>query len=69
MPEVETGMIAHEIVVRTDRKENLRMALEKLGISEKTLFSDLLGFFERNSHNQPYDRTLTEPYYGGHRDE
>lgn len=69
MPEVETEIITHEIVVRTDRKENLRIALEKLGISEKTLFADLLGFFERNSHNQPYDRTLTEPYYGGHRDD
>ena len=40
-----------------------------MGISEKTLFSDLLGFFERNTSEQPYDLTLAEPYYGGTRDE
>ena len=31
-------------------KDNIRVALEKIGISEKTLFSDLLGFFERNTY-------------------
>ena len=39
-----------------------------MGISEKTLFSDLLGFFERNTYTQLYDQTLAEPYYGGIRD-
>lgn len=65
LPEVNTEMITQEIITPNGTKENIRTALAKMGISEKTLFSDLLGFFERNSHNQPYDRTLTEPYYGG----
>ena len=65
LPEVETEMISQEIVIHRDRKENLRTALAQMGISEKTLFSDLHGFFERNTHTQPYDRTLAEPYYGG----
>ena len=65
LPEINTEMIAQEIIIPNGPKENIRTALAKMGISEKTLFSDLLGFFERNSYNQPYDRTLTEPYYGG----
>ena len=64
-PAVDTEMIAQEIVIHRDHKENLREALAKMGISEKTLFSDLLGFFERNTYAHPYDRTLAEPYYGG----
>ena len=63
-PEITREMIVKEIIIRKDHKENLRMALAKMGISEKTLFSDLLGFFERNSHVHPYDLTLAEPYYG-----
>ena len=65
MPEVDTEIIAQEIVIHREHKENLRTALAKMGISERTLFSDLFGFFERNTHAQPYDRTLAEPYYGG----
>ena len=65
LPAVDTEMIAQEIVIHRDHKENLREALAKMGISEKTLFSDLLGFFERNTYAHPYDRTLAEPYYGG----
>lgn len=68
-PEVTGEMITQEIVIRSEHKENLRTALAKMGISEKTLFSDLLGFFERNTSEQPYDLTLAEPYYGGTRDE
>ena len=64
-PAVDTEMIAQEIVIHRDHKENLREALAKMGISEKILFSDLLGFFERNTYAHPYDRTLAEPYYGG----
>ena len=69
LPEVTGEMITQEIVIRSEHKENLRTALTKMGISEKTLFSDLLGFFERNTSEQPYDLTLAEPYYGGTRDE
>jgi hypothetical protein len=65
LPEISEEMIAQEIVIRSDDKERLRTGLGKMGISEQTLFSDLLGFFERNTHEQPYDRTLSEPYYGG----
>ena len=67
LPEMTGEMIAQEIVIRGGDKENLRTGLAKIGISEKTLFPDLLGFFERNTHEQPYDLTLAEPYYGrGH---
>ena len=69
LPEVDTKMIAHEIIIRSDAKENIRAALKKMGISDKTLFSDLLGFYERNTYAQSYDQTLAEPYYGGTRDE
>ena len=68
-PEVTGEMITQEIVIRSEHKENLRTTLAKMGISEKTLFSDLLGFFERNTSEQPYDLTLAEPYYGGPHDE
>ena len=65
LPEVDTKMIAREIIIRSDAKENIRTALKKMGISEETLFSDLLGFFERNTYAQPYDQTLAQPYHGG----
>ena len=68
-PEVTRELITQEIVIHSEHKENLRTALAKMGILEKTLFSDLLGFFERNTSEQPYDLTLAEPYYGGTRDE
>ena len=54
LPEINTEMITQEIIIRSGNKENIRTALEKMGISEKTLFSDLLGFFERNTAIQPY---------------
>ena len=37
--------------------------METLGISEKTLFSDLAGFLERNTAQSPYNRDLAEDYY------
>lgn len=64
LPEVDTEMIMQEIVVPQEHKKGLRTALAQLGILEKTLFSDLLGFFERNTHAHPYDLSLAEPYYG-----
>ena len=57
-PEIDTEMITQEFIIRNDAKENIRTTLEKMGISEKTLFSDLLGFFERNSAAQPYNLSI-----------
>ena len=65
LPEVDAEMIHQEIIIRSSAKEDIRTALAKMGISEKTLFSDLLGFFERNTYTKPYDQTLAEPYFGG----
>ncbi|RKU13025.1 hypothetical protein C6501_09875 [Candidatus Poribacteria bacterium] len=64
LPEVDTEMIVREIIVPQEHKEGLRTALAKLAILEKTLFADLLGFFERNTHAHPYDLSLAKPYYG-----
>ena len=69
LPEVDTKMITQEFLIRSEDKARLRTVLAKMGISEKTLFPDLLGFFERNTSEQPYDLALAEPYYGGIRDE
>ncbi len=57
-PEMDREMIAQEIVIPAIRKEKVRTALVKMGISEKTLFADLLGFFERNTQQHPYDLRL-----------
>jgi len=54
LPEMDGEMIAQEIVIPAEHKEDLRTELAKIGISEETLFSDLLGFFERNTQEQPY---------------
>ena len=62
LPEIDTEMIMQEIIVPQEHKEGFRTTLAQLGISEKTLFSDLLGFFERNTHAHPYDLSLAEPY-------
>lgn len=64
LSEVDTEMVVQEIIIPQAHKEGLRTALAKLGITEKTLFSDLIGFFERNTHAHPYDLILAEPYYG-----
>ena len=58
LPEIDTEMITQEFIIRNDAKENIRTTLEKMGISEKSLFSDLLGFFERNSAAQPYNLSI-----------
>ena len=64
LPEIDREMIAKEITVSAEQKEKVRTELAKMGISEETLFADLLGFFERNTFKQPYDLTRAEPYYG-----
>ena len=61
-------MIDQELIIHNGAKEDIRTALEKMGISEKILFSDLLGFFERNTSEQLYNQALAEPYYGGAHD-
>lgn len=58
LPEMDREMIAQEIAIPAEHKENLRGDLAKMGISVDTLFSDLLGFFERNTQEQPYDLRL-----------
>jgi len=58
LPEMDGEMIAQEIVIPAEHKEDLRTDLAKMGISEETLFSDLLGFFERNTQEKPCDPRL-----------
>ena len=58
LPDIDTEIITQEITIRNGDKENIKTTLEKMGISERTLFSDLLGFFERNSATQPYNLTV-----------
>ncbi len=63
MPEVEPGMIEREILIPEGHKETLRRELGVMGISDQTLFSDLAGFFERNTTQSSYDRELAADYY------
>ena len=63
LPTVAQSMIAREILIPQAHKETVRRELETLGISEKTLFSDLAGFLERNTAQSPYTRDLAEDYY------
>ena len=63
-PEVRSQMFSNEIVIPYDRKESMRGKLEKVGISEKTLFADHLGFLQRSTPQQPYDITQLTIYDG-----
>ena len=63
-PEMNEEMITQEIIIPAEYKASLRIELAKMGILEKTLFSDLLGFFERNTSEHSYDLPFIEPYYG-----
>lgn len=58
LPEMDRDMIAKEIIIPAQHKEKVQTELAKMGISEETLFSDLLGFFERNTARNFYDLTL-----------
>ena len=58
LPEMDSDMIAEEIIIPAQYKEKVQTELAKMGISEETLFSDLLGFFERNTARNFYDLTL-----------
>ena len=58
LPEMDRKMIAKEVIIPAEHKEKVRVELAKMGISEKILFSDLLGFFERNTARHFYDLTL-----------
>ena len=55
LPAVGDEMIASEIVIPYGHKRQLRAELAKIGISEQNLFADLLGFFDRNTAQHPYD--------------
>lgn len=48
-------MNMQEIVIAHQDKDLIRDELEKMAISEISLFPDLLGFFDRNTHKHPYD--------------
>ena len=65
LPEVGDEMVASEIVIPYVHKRQLRVELAKVGISEQTLFADLLGFFDRNTPQHAYDSLLSEPNTGG----
>ena len=65
LPEVASEMVADEIIIPYDHKRQLRAELATVGISEQTLFADLIGFFGRNTAQQPYDSFLSEPNTGG----
>lgn len=65
LPEVGAEMVASEIVIPYIHKRQLRVELAKVGISEQTLFADLLGFFDRNTPQHAYDSLLSEPNTGG----
>ena len=54
LPEVASEMVASEIVIPYGHKRQLRAELARIGISEQTLFADLLGFFDRNTAQHPY---------------
>ncbi len=54
LPEVASELVAIEIVIPYVHKRRLRTELARIGISEQTLFADLLGFFERNTAQHPY---------------
>ncbi len=58
LPEIDREIITQEITIHSADKANIRTALKKMGISERILFSDLLGFFERNSATQPYNLSV-----------
>ena len=58
LPEMDREMIIEEIIIPAEHKEKVLTELAKMGISEKTLFSDLLGFFERNTSEHSYDLPL-----------
>ena len=63
LPAVAHSMITRELLIPQAHKATFRRELETLGISEKTLFSDLAGFLERNTAGSPYNRDLAEDYY------
>ena len=63
-PEVGSQMFSNEIVIPYAHKENIREQLERVGISEKTLFADHLGFLQGNTAQQRYDLTQLTAYDG-----
>ena len=65
LPEVASEMITSEIVIPYVHKGQLRVELAKIGISEQTLFADLLGFFDRNTPQHPYGSILVGSDTGG----
>ena len=65
LPEVASEMVASEIVIPYVHKRQLRAELARIGISEQTLFADLLGFFDRNTAQHPDASVLIGSNTGG----
>ena len=62
-PIIQKERIYKELIISNKFKSKILKELAKMGILEKTLFPDLLGFFERNTANTPYDKRQAEYYY------
>ena len=62
-PEMPKDMIKGEILISEKHKEDMLRELETMGILEKTLFSDLAGFFERSSVDFTYNNELADQFY------
>lgn len=62
-PEIKKGMLEREIIVSREHKKTILQELDRVGISEKTLFPDWAGFLERNTAESVYNAELAEHYY------
>ena len=65
LPEVASEMVADEIIIPYDHKRQLRAELAIVGISEQTLFADLLGFFDQEHSSAPLRAVLIGSDTGG----
>ncbi len=62
-PEIEESMIEREIIVSREHQKTILQELDRVGISEKTLFPDSAGFLERNTAESDYNAELAAHYY------
>lgn len=54
-------------VIKVINKKEIRKELEKLGMSEASLFCDFIGFAQLNAWNKPYTKTAQEFYKLGNK--
>ena len=64
-PEIGEDMIEREIIVSRSREhqKTILQELDRVGISEKTLFPDSAGFLERNTAESVYNAELADHYH------